>query len=50
VRAAAALRALGPEARDLEASWRVESVVLFESLLGRGPARYVALSETRLGR
>jgi 2'-5' RNA ligase len=50
VRAAAALRALGPGARDLEASWRVESVVLFESLLGRGPARYTALSETRLGR
>ena len=44
------LRALDPEARDLYASWRVESVVLFESLLGRGPARYTALFETRLGR
>jgi 2'-5' RNA ligase len=50
VRASAALRALDPEARDLYASWRVESVVLFESLLGRGPARYTALFETRLGR
>ncbi len=48
VRASAALRQLGLEARDLDASWRVESVVLFESLLGRGPARYAALSEERL--
>jgi RNA 2',3'-cyclic 3'-phosphodiesterase len=45
-----ALRALDPEARELDAAWRVESVVVFESLLGRGPARYTALAESRLGR
>ncbi len=49
-RGAAAARALGIEAQELDAAWRVESVVLFESLLGRGPARYMVLAEAMLGR
>ena len=36
-------------ARTLEARWTVDRIVLFESVTGGGPARYVPLGEARLG-
>ncbi len=41
--APAAVDALGAAAASLEAAWTVDRIVLFESVLGGGPARYVAL-------
>jgi 2'-5' RNA ligase len=41
--ASAAVEALGAAAATLDASWTVDRIVLFESILGGGPARYVAL-------
>ena len=41
--ASAAVEALGAAAATLDASWTVDRIVLFESVLGGGPARYVAL-------
>ena len=35
--------------RSLDAAWIVDRVVLFESLIGGGPARYVALHSALLG-
>jgi len=32
-------------ARDVRLSWEVDRIVLYKSLLGRGPARYEALAE-----
>ena len=36
------------EARDLDASWTADHLALYESQLGGGPARYIALHEARL--
>jgi hypothetical protein len=41
--AAAAVDALSAAASTLDAAWSVDRIVLFESVLGGGPARYVAL-------
>jgi RNA 2',3'-cyclic 3'-phosphodiesterase len=45
-----ALGALEAEARTLAASWLVDRVVLFESHLGRGPARYAVIAGAPLRR
>ena len=37
------------EAADLDVRWTVDRVVLFESVTGGGPARYVPLAEAPLG-
>jgi 2'-5' RNA ligase len=47
--ASQAVAALAAAAAWLEAAWTVDRVVLFESLLGGGPARYVALRSAFLG-
>ena len=36
-------------ARTLEAAWRVDRIILFESVTGGGPARYVPIGEASLG-
>jgi RNA 2',3'-cyclic 3'-phosphodiesterase len=36
-------------AAGLRAAWRTDSLVLYESHLGRGPARYAVVAEARLG-
>jgi 2'-5' RNA ligase len=41
--ASAAVEALGAAAASLDAAWTVDRIVLFESVLGGGPARYVPL-------
>jgi len=41
-------RRLTELARDIRLSWNVSRLVLYKSLLGRGPARYEALSEALL--
>jgi 2'-5' RNA ligase len=41
-------RRLIEAARDLELSWRADRIVLYRSLLGRGPARYESLAEVGL--
>ena len=41
--ASAAVDALSAAASTLDAAWSVDRIVLFESVLGGGPARYVAL-------
>lgn len=46
--AAAAAAALVEAAGDLRCAWRVEALVLFESLLAPGGARYVALERIPL--
>ncbi len=35
-------------ARDIELSWSVDRIVLYKSVIGRGPTRYEALSEAML--
>jgi 2'-5' RNA ligase len=47
--AADAASRLVAAARDLELRWQVDRLVLYRSLLGRGPARYESLAEARLG-
>lgn len=37
------------EAAELDARWTVDRIVLFESVTGGGPARYVPLAEVPLG-
>jgi 2'-5' RNA ligase len=37
-------------AADLEESWQADRIVLYRSILGRGPARYEAVEEASLGR
>jgi 2'-5' RNA ligase len=46
--APAAVEALAAAAVALDAAWKVDRIVLFESLLGGGPARYVPLQSARL--
>lgn len=41
-------RRLIEAARDLELAWRADRMVLYRSLLGRGPARYESLAEVGL--
>jgi 2'-5' RNA ligase len=36
-------------ARDVELSWQADRLVLYRSVLGRGPARYEAVAEAPLG-
>lgn len=45
----AAAAAVAEAATGFRAGWRAGSLVLFESHLGRGPARYVVVAEERLG-
>ncbi len=45
-----ALAAMAEAARDLRPAWRADALVLFESHLGHGPARYAAVREAPLGR
>jgi 2'-5' RNA ligase len=45
----AAAVAVAEAASGFRAAWRADSLVLFESHLGRGPARYVVVAEERLG-
>ena len=45
-----ALAALEEASRSLATSWLVDRVVLFESHLGRGPARYAVVADAPLGR
>lgn len=47
--ASAAVDALSAAAASLDAVWSVDRIVLFESVLGGGPARYVALRTAPLG-
>lgn len=47
--AAAAVERLKRAAAGLDAAWTADRVVLFESITGGGPARYVPLREARLG-
>ncbi len=47
--ASQAVAALSAAAVSLDAAWLVDRVVLFESLIGGGPARYVALHSAILG-
>ncbi len=42
-------RRLVAAAADLDVAWTVDRLVLYESLTGGGPARYVPLHEARLG-
>ena len=46
--APAAARALRDAAADLDAGFTADRVVLFRSILGRGPARYEAVAESPL--
>jgi 2'-5' RNA ligase len=46
---AALRRALGEAGPDAQRRWRSDELVLFESHLGRGPARYEAVAVGRLG-
>jgi 2'-5' RNA ligase len=46
----ATARALASAARDLDVRFDATHLVLFESVSGRGPAHYVAVHESRLGR
>ncbi len=46
--AAAAVDALAAAAATLDAAWTVDRIVLFESVLGGGPARYVPLRTASL--
>ncbi len=46
----AAAAALAAAASRFAASWRAGSLVLYESHLGRGPARYVVVAEAPFGR
>lgn len=46
--APAAVEALAEAAASLDAAWTVDRIVLFESLLGGGPARYVPLRSAPL--
>jgi 2'-5' RNA ligase len=46
--ASAAVEALVAAAGSLDATWTVDRIVLFESLLGGGPARYVPLRSAPL--
>jgi 2'-5' RNA ligase len=46
--ASLAVEALVAAAASLDAAWTVDRIVLFESLLGGGPARYVALRSAPL--
>jgi 2'-5' RNA ligase len=48
--AAERARHLEELARDVELSWSVDRMVLYKSLIGRGPTRYEALSEAKLTR
>jgi 2'-5' RNA ligase len=45
----AAAAAVAHAATGVQAAWRAGSLVLYESHLGRGPARYAVVSEDRLG-
>ncbi len=45
--AAQTVQLLAAAARDLDAEWMADHVTLYESQLGGGPARYVALHESR---
>jgi 2'-5' RNA ligase len=45
----AAAMAVADAAADVRAAWRADSLVLYESHLGRGPARYAVVAEERLG-
>ncbi|MCU0505323.1 MAG: RNA 2',3'-cyclic phosphodiesterase [Chloroflexi bacterium] len=45
----AAAAALAAASAGLRAGWRAGSLVLYESHLGRGPARYAVVAEARLG-
>jgi 2'-5' RNA ligase len=47
--ASQAVAALAAAAASLDAAWSVDRIVLFESLLGGGPARYLALRSAFLG-
>jgi len=47
--APAAVQALVEASATLDAAWIVDRIVLFESLLGGGPARYVPLRSAPLG-
>ena len=47
--APAAVAALRAAAAALDAAWTVDRIVLFESVLGGGPARYVPLTTAALG-
>jgi 2'-5' RNA ligase len=42
-------RLLAERAASLEIRFRIETIVLFESVTGGGPARYVPRHERRLG-
>ncbi len=44
-----AAAAVAEAASGFRAAWWADSLVLFESHLGRGPARYVVVAEERLG-
>ncbi len=44
-----AAEALAAASARFRATWRVETLVLFESHLGRGPARYAVVAEHPLG-
>lgn len=46
--ASTAVEALAEAAASLDAAWTVDRIVLFESLLGGGPARYVPLRSASL--
>jgi 2'-5' RNA ligase len=41
-------RRLAELARDVELSWRADRLVLYKSILGRGPARYEVVAEAPL--
>ena len=45
----AAAAAVADAAAGMRAAWRADSLVLYESHLGRGPARYAVVAEDRLG-
>lgn len=47
--AARVVEALQDAAADLDAAWTVDRLVVFQSELGRGPARYRPLATARLG-
>jgi RNA 2',3'-cyclic 3'-phosphodiesterase len=44
-----AARRLMDEARDLDLRWTCDRLILYKSLVGRGPAHYQAISEANLG-
>ncbi|HEX7496641.1 MAG TPA: 2'-5' RNA ligase family protein, partial [Candidatus Limnocylindrales bacterium] len=41
-------RRLADAAKDVRLTWQADRLVLYKSLLGRGPARYQALAEVPL--